>query len=144
MYNFSTNMTRSIGDRYGPRSCIALPDISAVTVLKDEYVRLVMASDGVWDVIKNTEVRDMVFDDESPEECAIKLVNRAHHERVVRGMRVDDITAIVIDINPELFPKTSILSRLSRKLGGSTTPNTSRDAKLADGPAPGGNCCSIA
>jgi hypothetical protein len=31
-HNISIMMTRSMGDRYGPRSCISLPEISAYTV----------------------------------------------------------------------------------------------------------------
>ena len=116
MYNFSTNMTRSIGDRYGPRSCLAVPDISAVTIRKNEYVRIVIASDGVWDVLKNSEVKDIVLLDRSPEDAAVRIVQRAYNEREYKKLRQDDITAIVVDVNPELFPKFKFSSLLPSAL----------------------------
>jgi hypothetical protein len=45
-YNMSINMTRSIGDKYGPRRVIPVPDVSALSVPPDQFVRLVMCSDG--------------------------------------------------------------------------------------------------
>lgn len=119
-------MTRSIGDRYGPRSCIAVPDISAVTIRKNEYVRLVIASDGVWDVLKNSEIRDSIFYDSHPEDAAVAIVNKAHAERLHRNMRMDDITAIVVDINAELFPKRNFASLLkSVKISSTKKPGES-------------------
>jgi serine/threonine protein phosphatase PrpC len=118
MYNFSTNMTRSMGDRYGPRSCLAVPDISAVSLRKDEYARIVIASDGVWDVMKNSEVKDLILSQKLPEDVAIKIVQKAHNEREARRMRMDDITAIVIDLNPENYPKFQFSSLLPSVLSG--------------------------
>lgn len=46
-YNVSILMTRSLGDRYGPRSCRGLPDVRILTIPKNRHVRFILASDGV-------------------------------------------------------------------------------------------------
>jgi hypothetical protein len=147
-------MTRSIGDRYGPRSCLAVPDVTAVKIRNDEYVRIVIASDGVWDVLKNSEVRDQIFLDRSAEDAACRIVNRAHVERQNRRLRMDDITAIVIDVNPELFPTFKLSSLFSshtnprmellssRGTSALSSQGSTLDAAVASA-ADGGSCCVI-
>ncbi len=56
-HNISIMMTRSMGDRYGPRSCVPMPEISATTVPPNTHVRFVLCSDGVWDVVTIEDVR---------------------------------------------------------------------------------------
>jgi len=50
-HNISIMMTRSLGDRYGPRSCVATPEVSAYTVPPNVHCRFVLGSDGFWDVV---------------------------------------------------------------------------------------------
>lgn len=45
-FKSSLLMTRSIGDKFGPRGCLPLADITAVTVGSHEHTRFVLASDG--------------------------------------------------------------------------------------------------
>lgn len=52
-------MTRSIGDRFGPRGCLHLPEITSLVIPSNTHVRFVLASDGMWDVIDNHTVRRM-------------------------------------------------------------------------------------
>ena len=51
----STAMTRSIGDRNAARCCIAEPEIVTTLVPADEPARVIIASDGLWDAVSNSE-----------------------------------------------------------------------------------------
>jgi hypothetical protein len=56
-FNNSILMTRSIGDLYGPRSCVCVPEISACSVPDNAHARFVLASDGAWDVVSIEDIR---------------------------------------------------------------------------------------
>ena len=105
-YNLSAMMTRTLGDKYGPRSCIPLPDVAAVTLGPDEFGRIVMASDGLWDVLTVEAVRKTVMKFQRPEDVAIALAQSASNLRALHGMRKDDITVVVVDVNQEIYEQT--------------------------------------
>lgn len=105
-YNLSAMMTRTLGDKYGPRSCIPLPDLAAVTIMPDDFGRVVMASDGMWDVLTVEAVRKTVMKFRRPEDVAIALAQSASNLRAAQGMRRDDITVQVVDVNPEVYELT--------------------------------------
>lgn len=105
-YNLSAMMTRTLGDKYGPRSCIPLPDISAITLGPDEFGRIVLASDGLWDVLTVEAVRKTVMKFHRPEDVAIALAQSASNLRASHGLRKDDITVLVVDVNPEVYEQT--------------------------------------
>jgi serine/threonine protein phosphatase PrpC len=107
-YNLSINMTRSMGDKYGPRSVIAVPDISVLTIPVGQFARFILCSDGVWDVVTTDEMRVLALDYENVSETAVTLCYDAQARRINRRMRMDDITVIVVDVNPELFPRRSL------------------------------------
>ena len=109
-YNMSINMTRSIGDRFGPRSVVAVPDVTAITIPKDQFARFVLCSDGVWDVMDTEEMRNKAFDYFGPEEMAVTLAYEAQTRRINRRMRRDDISVVVVDVNPHLFPRSRTIS----------------------------------
>lgn len=98
-YNMSILMTRSMGDRFGPRCCIAEPDITAVTIGATEYARFVIATDGVWDVLNEAEVSDLIFFSDDLQEVAKRIASNAEKVRISRRQRRDDITVIVVDVN---------------------------------------------
>lgn len=100
-HDVSLCMTRSIGDRWGPRSCIAQPDITAVTISPQQHARFVLASDGLWDVLSVERVRSLVFRDKDPRHVANRLVTLAWNLRRSTGIRKDDISAIVVDVFPD-------------------------------------------
>eukprot|EP00607_Mallomonas_marina_P007995 CAMPEP_0182417266 /NCGR_PEP_ID=MMETSP1167-20130531/1693_1 /TAXON_ID=2988 /ORGANISM="Mallomonas Sp, Strain CCMP3275" /LENGTH=416 /DNA_ID=CAMNT_0024590685 /DNA_START=49 /DNA_END=1296 /DNA_ORIENTATION=- len=102
-YGVSLCMTRSIGDRYGPRSCIAVPDISAVTIPAGHHARFVLASDGLWDVLTVEKVRALVYRHKNVQKVASLLSCRAWSKRRHLSMRPDDITVLVVDVNPDSF-----------------------------------------
>jgi serine/threonine protein phosphatase PrpC len=101
----SLMMTRSIGDRLGPCRCIPAPDISAVTIPKNEHVRIIMGTDGMWDVVTNEAVRclSMLKSHLNPQDFATYLGNKSLQRRKNRGMRMDDITVFCIDVNHDSF-----------------------------------------
>lgn len=112
---FGTNgcslmMTRSIGDRLGPRSCSAVPDITAINIASGEHARVVLATDGLWDVVTNSTAQLVVMSTSDPLRAADKLVSLAFQRRLAWGLRKDDITAIVVDINAQHFVPLSRLS----------------------------------
>lgn len=102
-YNLSAMMTRTIGDVFGPRSCIPLPDIAALTVKPNEFARIVIASDGMWDVMTVETVRRTVMKFWSPEDVAVALAQSASNLRTAHSVRKDDITVIVVDVNHGLY-----------------------------------------
>lgn len=103
-YGISLTTSRSIGDSDGPRSCVCQPDISAVTILPNDHARFVLASDGLWDVLSENKLKSIIYTVEDPTEMAKFLATIAYKKRLARrGLKADDITVIVVDINPSLM-----------------------------------------
>ena len=96
----SLTMTRSIGDRDGPSSSIPIPDMSAITIPSKQFARFILASDGLWDVMSIQEVEQEIWKFKDIHFLAEYLSNIALDKRIERKMRIDDITVIIIDINP--------------------------------------------
>lgn len=96
-------MTRSLGDLNGPRSCLPLPEITSFNVPYNRFSRLILATDGIWDVIDNETVRRMslYYKFSSPSELAQAIAYKARRRRERYGMRIDDITVTVIDFSPD-------------------------------------------
>jgi serine/threonine protein phosphatase PrpC len=94
-----TAMTRSIGDKDKARCLIAAPDIEEVIVKPGEHVRVILASDGVWDVMNNEAVRLVTNEVADAFECAKILAWHARRRREAKRMRLDDISVTVVDFN---------------------------------------------
>ncbi|XP_037495003.1 protein kinase and PP2C-like domain-containing protein [Jatropha curcas] len=88
-------VTRSIGDDDLKPAVSAEPDISETTLsAEDEF--LVMASDGLWDVVSNAEVVNIIRDTvKEPAMCSKRLATEAAE----RGSK-DNITVIVVFLRP--------------------------------------------
>jgi len=99
--NVSIMMTRSIGDKIGPRSCVAFPEISAVTVPAGRHARFILASDGFWDVVSIDTVRlvSLAKKYKACKTLANMLAHKAVRRRERAGLRQDDITVMVVDVN---------------------------------------------
>lgn len=73
---------------------IAEPDVHQILLTEDDEF-LIMASDGIWDVMQNQEAVDIVCrelsQDHDPRQCAEKLVD---HASVLKSK--DNLTAIVV------------------------------------------------
>ena len=104
-FNSSIMMTRSIGDLYGPRSCVCVPEISAYSVPDGVHARFVVASDGVWDVVSIEDVRCVGMNEKlrDPQALAQYIAQKAQRRRERGNIRNDDITVIVVDVNPDSF-----------------------------------------
>ena len=124
----STAMTRSIGDRDAARCCISDPEITTTVVEAGDCGRIIIASDGMWDVmsIEQAETISKGFGfsgTRNPQEAAALLAQQARvaelraaaaafpgggvhcvfclqaaDERQEQGMPQDDITVFVIDV----------------------------------------------
>ena len=101
--NLSLMLTRSIGDRYGPRSCVGIPDVCAITIPATRHVRIIIASDGFWDVVSTKEVRCRALLPQyaNAKYFAMEMVKKAERRRTRLRIRMDDITVICIDIHPQ-------------------------------------------
>ncbi|XP_074350782.1 protein kinase and PP2C-like domain-containing protein isoform X1 [Apium graveolens] len=88
-------VTRSIGDDDLKPAVTAEPEITE-TLLSAEDEYLVMASDGLWDVMSNAEVVSLIKDTvKEPGMCSKRLATEAAE----RGSK-DNITVIVIFLQP--------------------------------------------
>jgi hypothetical protein len=99
----STAMTRSIGDAGAARCCIAEPEFCTVLVAPAQRARLIIASDGLWDVYANEEAENLsrgsrMDAPRSSAACAALLAARALEDRSFDGLAADDITTVVMDI----------------------------------------------
>lgn len=77
----STAMTRSIGDRGAARCCTAEPEVATVMVGPGLRARLLVASDGLWDVLTVEQAEQLGRPGRGPEGAALTLVTRAKEDR---------------------------------------------------------------
>ncbi|KAE8789835.1 putative protein phosphatase 2C 56 [Hordeum vulgare] len=83
-------MSRAFGNRSLKNYVIAEPDIQETQVSSDlEY--LVLATDGLWDVVQNEDVISLMRATDEPEAAAVKLTEMAHSRH-----SSDNITCIVV------------------------------------------------
>mmetsp|Transcript_34003 Transcript_34003/g.59264 ORF Transcript_34003/g.59264 Transcript_34003/m.59264 type:complete len:386 (-) Transcript_34003:45-1202(-) len=92
-------MSRSIGDRYAKEAgVVASPEIKSLIIAPQDRF-LIIASDGIWDVIGTEEAVNIVarkLESMSLEESADALVDEAHLRWRRDCESVDDITVIVV------------------------------------------------
>jgi hypothetical protein len=109
----SVLVSRSIGDKYGPRSCAATPEVCSHTIPRGEYRRFVLASDGFWDVVGAEFIQKTAYNKKYADNStyASYLAQKAHRYRRKNNMRMDDITVCVVDVNIESrcsLPKNAV------------------------------------
>ncbi|MCL7051501.1 hypothetical protein MKW94_020880 [Papaver nudicaule] len=94
----SLAMTRSFGDFYlKDYGVIAIPQITHRRLtIEDQF--LVLATDGVWDILSNEEVSSIIWSVENKEEAAQTVVEAAAvaWKRDYPTWRVDDITVVCL------------------------------------------------
>ncbi|CAN8327112.1 unnamed protein product [Cochlearia groenlandica] len=104
-------MSRAIGDfvlkSYG---VIAIPQVSTHQITsRDQF--LLLASDGVWDVLNNEEVATVVMKSANEAGEAAKAVTeaaaKAWREKYPTA-KVDDISVVCLSINKGLYPQPQI------------------------------------
>lgn len=88
--------TRSIGDSMAEKvGCFAEPEISAHT-FTDEDKYLILASDGVFEFIKITEITEILTKIPDPLQACKAIVKEAYDRWLKYEERTDDITIIII------------------------------------------------
>lgn len=88
------SVSRAIGD-FGIRGISALPNVSEHIIAEDDY-RVVVACDGVFDVLTNEEVGRIVLSEESPQVAAYKVRNTAYSH-----LSDDNISVIVANLHSD-------------------------------------------
>lgn len=105
-------MSRAFGNRMLKQFVVAEPEIQEEEV-NEELELLVLASDGLWDVIPNEDAVSIALGEEEPEAAARKLTETAF----TRGS-ADNITCIVVKFHhdrtesPEPQPKQQKISEV--------------------------------
>lgn len=86
-------MSRAFGNRLLKQYVIAEPEIQEEEVNSDlEY--LVLATDGLWDVVRNEDAISLLKAEDAPEAAAVKLMEVAHSR-----LSSDNITCIVVQFH---------------------------------------------
>ncbi|CAK9250759.1 unnamed protein product, partial [Sphagnum jensenii] len=86
-------VSRAFGDRLLKQYVVAEPEIQEDTI-EEGVDFLILASDGLWDVVTNQEAVSMVLSIEDAEEAANKLTEEAYR----RGS-ADNITCLIVRFN---------------------------------------------
>jgi serine/threonine protein phosphatase PrpC len=101
----SLQVTRSIGDAYAARSVTSEPDIVSFSIPRGEHTRFVLGSDGIFEVLTEMDCANFISRISSAGKAASKLASHVKQKRLYGGFSADDITVIVLDINPEARSK---------------------------------------
>ena len=77
--------------------------------MNTQRARIIIASDGLWDVYANEEAEQLsrgsrMDAPKSSTECAVMMASRALEDRSFDGLPADDITALIIDIRRGPLP----------------------------------------
>lgn len=88
-------VSRAFGDRMLKRFVVADPEIKEEQVMEGEDDALIMATDGLWDVINNQEAAAIIKDISDPEKAAKRL-----SEEALRLGSNDNISCIVVKFTP--------------------------------------------
>lgn len=88
-------VSRAFGDRLLKRYVIADPYIVDERV-ENEDDALIMATDGLWDVVSNQEAASLIKDIKDPEKAAKRLTDEALN----RGSN-DNISVVVVKFTPQ-------------------------------------------
>ncbi|CAH2044451.1 unnamed protein product [Thlaspi arvense] len=101
-------MSRAFGDfRLKDHGVIAVPEISHHQITyKDQF--LVLATDGVWDMLSNDEVVSLVWSSRKKQSTAAKLVAEAAEavwKKKLKSKKIDDITVICLFLQNKEQPR---------------------------------------
>jgi len=99
---YDLRMTRSLGDWAGPDLVLPHPDCRSFSVSVGQWERVVIASDGLWDVVGHEEAIIRCRHCASANEAAAALLHLAEAAWKRRGKPGigDDTTVLIVDINP--------------------------------------------
>lgn len=102
------NVTRILGNRLYPRSCVPVPDVTAVTVQPHECARLVIATEAFWSAVSFVDVSDAAGTYFSPQKLSQFFAKRAEEVSAAAGINSKEtIAVVVVDVNPyQLYQHT--------------------------------------
>ncbi|MBA0764894.1 hypothetical protein Gotri_014174 [Gossypium trilobum] len=104
-------LSRAIGDHCVKEfGLISVPDVTQRNIINnDQFV--ILATDGVWDVISNEAAVEIVSSTEDREKSAKKLVQCAMRawKYKKRGIAMDDISAICLFFQPKLSQQVNFV-----------------------------------
>ena len=94
-------MSRSIGDGIAHSVGVSdIPEIKQFIMSDVKPLAIVTASDGVWEFMKNEDVREIVEKylnkGGNSQECANEIVDKSREMWVRSGFAIDDITCVVV------------------------------------------------
>jgi len=116
----STCVTRSIGDWDASRACVPQPDAVRFDVPADGFVRVVLASDGLWDFVSHADAARLLRTSATAQRAAEQLVSLAKNRSVQRiGRLKDDTTVIVATVNPGALDSWPAIESRSSHFGSS-------------------------
>lgn len=97
----STCVTRSVGDWDGARAMIPHPDLLRWEVGPEQHERVIICSDGVWDLLSAAEAAAIGRRAPTAEAAARTIADRARARSMRKFDRLkDDTTCMVVDLNP--------------------------------------------
>ena len=95
----SVAMTRSLGDRDGPRTVCMTPEVSKISVPSTRTVRFVLGTNSLWRAVDNEQAGKLIKGAYSPGDACKRLINKATSRSVKRDHSAEDVTVIVVDIS---------------------------------------------
>lgn len=97
----STCVTRSIGDWDGARAMVPQPEVLRFEVSREQHVRAIIASDGVWDFLSLEEAAALARKAPSARDAAQRIADKARARSIGRLNQLkDDTTCVAVDLNP--------------------------------------------
>lgn len=95
-------MSRAFGDYcIKDFGLISVPEVTQRNISREDHF-IILATDGVWDVISNQEAVEIVYSTPAHSKAAKQLVDHAVRawKRKRRGIAIDDISAICLFFHP--------------------------------------------
>lgn len=91
-------VTRTMGDPDRARSVIPTPDFYNYKLGPNEGGRVVIASDGFWDVFDDKKACNLIKSIKEDAQAAQFMANKAKERRLYLGLGPDDITVMVLSV----------------------------------------------
>eukprot|EP00775_Hariotina_reticulata_P013668 gene13668-13790_t len=123
-------LSRSLGDLTAASvGCTSDPEVSYTTLRPNVDHMLVMASDGVWDVLTNEQVCDIVVESPDPHIACRRVLDAALYEWEER-MSADNITVLVVEFEWGEDASTASVASLERTISGRMEDELDTEAAL--------------
>lgn len=131
----STLVTRALGDQHASRSISCIPEIAAFGCPVGS--RIIIASDGMWDVVSSERAAALVRRIRDPRLAARKLVATARRSRQYAGRSNDDIAVVVLDVAAPFAELPSVPSAVEEDATTASLSSSSEDTTRTSTPATG-------